>query len=240
MKSNCKKIQPNATHVFCSRRNSGKSYLAKYVLHSLVQQQLVDEVYIISQTEHISKSFDCFDDAHIVREYNPAWIQKLIKDQAAAIQKQGKDKAPKIVLILDDVIGTVSPNDPTLNSLFTLSRHCNISVFLLVQHVKQVFSPCLRQNVDYLYIGQVNDEALGVLYGVGHFPGTLKDFKKFVGEKQKEKFTFVVYDSLTDGDPWTTVRAGKPFEFKLVYGKEKRAKQCKEPRITKTINSEKK
>ena len=220
-----KKIQPNATHVFCSRRNSGKSYLAKYVLHSLVQQGLVDEVFIISQTEHISKSFDCFDDTHIVHSYNPAWIQKLIKEQAAAIQKQGKDKAPKIVLILDDVIGTVSPNDGVLNSLFTLSRHVNVSVFLLVQHVKAVFSATLRMNTDYLYLNQVNDEALGVLYGVGHYPGTLREFKKFVAEKQKEKFTFVVYDCLTDGESWTTVRAGKPFEFKLVYGKEKKSKK---------------
>ena len=78
---NSKKIQANATHVFCSRRNSGKSYLAKYVLHSLVQQGLVDECYIISQTEHISKSFDCFDDSHIVKEYNPSFIERLIKEQ---------------------------------------------------------------------------------------------------------------------------------------------------------------
>ena len=219
---NSKKIEPNATHVFCSRRNSGKSYLAKYILHSLVQGGLVDEVFIVSQTEHISKSFDCFDDAHIVKEYKPSFIERLIKEQSASIQKQGKDKAPEIVLILDDVIGTVNPNDATLNSLFTLSRHCNISVFLLVQHVKQVFSPCLRQNVDYLFIGQVNDKALGVLYGVGHYPASLKEFKKFVSEKQKEKFTFVVFDSLTDGEPWTTVRAGKPFEFKLVYETKKK------------------
>ena len=222
-----KKIQPNATHVFCSRRNSGKSYLAKYVLHSLVQQGLVDEVFIISQTEHISKSFDIFDDDHIIREYNPSFIAKLIKQQSESIKKLGKEKAPKVVLILDDVIGTVSPNDSALNSLFTLSRHVNISVFLLVQHVKLVFSPCLRQNVDYLYIGQLNDEALGVLFNVAHFQGSLRDFKKYVGEKQQGKFTFVVYDSLTDGEAWGTVRAGKAFDYKLIYKSGKKKNQCK-------------
>ena len=76
-------------------------------------------------------------------------------------------------------------------------------------------------NTDYLYLNQVNDEALSVLYGVGHYPGTLREFKKFVGEQQKEKFTFVVYDSLTDGKAWGTVRAGKPFDFKLVYRRKK-------------------
>jgi hypothetical protein len=229
-----KKIQANATHVFCSRRNSGKSYLAKYVLHSLVQDGLVDEVFIISQTEHISKSFDVFDDEHIVKEYNPVFIENLIKQQAESIKKLGKEKAPKVVLILDDVIGTVSPNDSTLNSLFTLSRHVNISVFLLVQHVKLVFSPCLRQNVDYLYIGQVNDEALTVLFNVAHYPGSLKDFKNFIGKSQEGKFTFVCYDSLTDGEAWGTVKAGKPFDFKLVYKKEKRKNQSKEKQTVKT------
>ena len=90
-----KKIQANATHVFCSRRNSGKSYLAKYVLHSLVEEGLVDEVFIISQTEHISKSFDVFDDEHIIKEYNPVFIENLIKQQAVSIKKMGKEKAPK-------------------------------------------------------------------------------------------------------------------------------------------------
>ena len=83
-------------------------------------------------------------------------------------------------------------------------------------------------NTDYLYLNQVNDEALSVLYGVGHYPGTLREFKKFVGEKQeKSKFTFVCYDSLTDGKAWGTVRAGKPFDFKLVHKKEKRKSKVK-------------
>ena len=80
--------------------------------------------------------------------------------------------------------------------------------------------------MDYLYIGQVNDESLAVLFNVAHYPGSLRDFKKFVSEKQKGKFTFVCYDSLTDGEAWGTVRAGKPFDYKLVYKNDKK-KQSK-------------
>lgn len=214
-------FKANATHVYLSRRNSGKSHLCKWILHKMLLQKIAGEVFIVSQTEKISQSFGCFDKAHIRETYEPEWIAKLMKNQGELIKKMGKDKAPSLTILLDDVIGTLKPGDESLAKIFTLGRHLNITLILLLQYSKRALAPTLRANIDYLFINRLPEDGMRIVYEMVHFAHSFKKFIDFVQSKQKGKpYLFILFDSLTPNDSqrWKTVEAPeKVTEFQIVY-----------------------
>ena len=231
------RFEDNATHVYLSRRNSGKSHLCRHILASLVPN--LDEVFIISQTERVSHSFDCFDDAHIRDSYEPNFVLDLMKKQEIRVKKMGKDKAPKILLILDDVIGTLKPDEANLNRIFTMGRHINLAVCVLLQYSKKCMSPIIRANVDYLFINRLPDQGMRNVYETVHYPGGFRKFQQFLQEKQKDKpYTFLLYNSLTkqDSERWQCVTAPEQrAEFSIVYSRADGADGGKETPHTKQI-----
>ena len=132
-----------------------------------------------------------------------------------------KTKARNVCLILDDVIGSLKPNDPLLNKIFTLGRHLSLTLVLLLQYSKGCLSPTIRGNTDYLFFNRLPIEGIKILFEGVHFDGNFKDFLKFIETKQKNRpFTFLMYDSLTgnDSDRWKVVTAPeKRIDFKVTY-----------------------
>ena len=141
----------DCTYTFVSRRNSGKSHLARFILYNLLEKKMVDEVFIFSQTEYVSKSFDCLPPTHVFNGWMPAVVNKLMHSQEKEVIKHGREKAHRLLLILDDVIGSLAPTDATIGKLYTLGRHFNITIMTLLQYSKGVLSPTLRCNSDYLF-----------------------------------------------------------------------------------------
>ena len=214
-------FKKHATHVYLSRRNSGKSHLCKWILHKMLLQKIVGEIFIISQTEKISQSFGCFDKDHIKETYDPMWIAKLMKNQGDLIKKLGKDKAPTLTILLDDVIGTLRPGDESLAKNFTLGRHLNINLILLLQYSKRALAPTLRANIDYLFINRLPEDGMRIVYEMVHYSGPFKKFLEFVKSKQKDKpYLFMLFDSLTseDSQRWKCVEApGEVVDFQIKY-----------------------
>ena len=203
-----------STIAIISKRNSGKSFLAKYLLHQLMKQGKIQSVYIFSKTERISRSFDCFPDELIIDHYDPEIIDAIFKNQEMSIQKVGKEKTPNVCLIFDDLVSSIPVNCPTLNRIFTLSRHYNVQLMILAQVCRAVFSPCIRQNTDILMINKLNDDYLRSVYECIYFDGSYRDFQKFFKSLQKEDFSFLVYDNLSATPVFYTIKA-RPCKFKI-------------------------
>jgi hypothetical protein len=182
---------------------------------------MVDEVYIFSQTEYVSKSFDCLPPTHVFNGWMPAVVNKLMHSQEKEVIKHGREKAHRLLLILDDVIGSLAPTDATIGKLYTLGRHFNITIMTLLQYSKGVLSPTLRCNSDYLFLGRLSTQALGVLYETVHFEGSQSDFLKYVQKQQSlSPYTFLLYDSLTadDRQRWKQCTAPeKRIDFKIKF-----------------------
>ena len=216
-------FQKDCTYTFVSRRNSGKSHLARHLLYNLLDNDLIDEAFIFSQTEYVSKSFDCLPSSHVFSGWKPDIVNKIMKKQEQQVTKKGRDASHRVLLILDDVVGSLSPTDQTIQKLYTLGRHFNITVICLLQYSKGVLSPCLRCNSDYLFLGRLSTQALGVLYETCHFDGGLPDFVKFIQKQQSiSPYTFLMYDSLTSKDSkrWQQVTAPeKRISFKVEFSK---------------------
>ena len=224
-------FQKDCTYTFVSRRNSGKSHLARFLLYNLLDMDMVDEVFIFSQTEYVSKSFDCLPKSHVFNGWMPNIVVKIMKTQEKEVIKLGREKAHRVLLILDDVIGSLSPTDQIIQKLYTLGRHFNMTIVTLLQYSKGVLSPTLRCNSDYLFLGRLSTQALGVLYETCHYDGNLPQFIKFVQKQQSlGPYTFLLYDSLTsiDAKRWKQVTAPEErISFQVVFSKKVKSSNTK-------------
>ena len=211
------KFKPNSTICFLSRRNSGKSHLCRHILFSMIDD--FEEMFIVSQTENVSHSLDFLPSSHIMESWDPKKIEQLMKKQEIEIKKS---KPRQICLILDDVIGSLKPNDPLLNKIFVMGRHLKITICLLLQYSKACLSPTIRGNTDYLFFNRLPIEGIRVLFEGVHFNGDFKSFQKFIEKKQRNRpFTFLLYDSLCTEDArrWKVVTAPeKRIDYKVEYG----------------------
>ena len=210
------KFKPNSTICFLSRRNSGKSHLCRHILFSMIDE--FEEMFIVSQTENVSHSLDFLPSTHIMETWDSKKIQALMTKQETEIKKS---KPRQICLILDDVIGSLRPNDPLLNKIFILGRHLKITICLLLQYSKACLSPTIRGNIDYLFFNRLPVEGLRVLYEGVHVSGDFKAFQKYILRKQKERpYTFLMYDSLCvkDRERWKAVTAPEDrVDFRIEY-----------------------
>ena len=88
------------------------------------------------------------------------WDDNLVASLIALQQEKkkkytaaGRQDYPGLLLILDDIAGTVKHNDKDLNLLVSQCRHYRISVIVAVQYYKMV-SPTIRSNAFDTYMVQ--------------------------------------------------------------------------------------
>ena len=112
------------------------------------------------------------------------FIDEIVKAQRARIDKFGKDspKVADILLIFDDLLGSIKPNSleqQQLNWLFSTSRHINIGLLVISQTSRILISPTIRANSDYIFWRQVNENYIrsifeSIFWSSGNFNSFLK------------------------------------------------------------------
>ena len=167
-------VQENSAIVILGKRNSGKSFLCKYLLRGMLtcDPPKADVVFLISPTEKLSRSFNCFDDKFIIPGFDMKRLEKILKAQQKCIlrSKLGKDdpKVKKILLIFDDCLGSIrngSEEQLFLNKLFATSRHSKIGLIILSQSSRgAVFGPVARDCVDPLFVRSMNKDQLPLIF----------------------------------------------------------------------------
>ena len=146
---------------FFARRNSGKSFLLRYLLSN--EKHSLDKVFCICPTESVNRFYsDLIPEDCIFDKYDDVWVGLLITRLTEQYKKS--NKKPKILLILDDCISDASrfQNSPNLEKVLTRGRHIGLSVMITTQHVTGI-PPIVRINLDYIFCGQMNRHSVEIL-----------------------------------------------------------------------------
>jgi hypothetical protein len=123
---------------------SGKSFLMKHFLHQMKQIKYWKKYYLISPTELLSHSFNCFDEDCIEEAFDEQWLKDLIQEKTDFILNQEtqtysakkRKKLEPVLIIIDDCAADPRiRNSPALNKLFISGRHLNMGVALLMQNI---------------------------------------------------------------------------------------------------------
>ena len=142
------------------KRNSGKSRLLRYLVEN--EKDEFKKIFVICPTECINNFYKkLVDEECIFDTYDNDWMLQLIKKMTDA--KQQSQKTNNILIILDDCISdTDFHHCQSLNILCTRGRHLNIAVILTSQYIFSI-PPVCRNNLDYVFCGQMNKKSVDLL-----------------------------------------------------------------------------
>ena len=152
----------NKTIGLIAKRNSGKSCLLKYLVEA--ERHKFNKIYVICPTEKINRFYsDIVDDECIFDNYDKKWVEKLINKMTEINSNKSQKERKNVLLILDDIVSDHNfHQSPTLKKLFIRGRHINIGIILTFQYLNFI-PPVARNNLDYLFCGQMNKQSIDLL-----------------------------------------------------------------------------
>jgi GTPase SAR1 family protein len=141
------KIRLPSISIFYGKPRSGKTYLMKRIIEDLSRRRQYDKIIIISPTAFTGQ-WDNIDTRYLWDELDEVRIYKIID-----LQKTRADRGEehRLLLVLDDCVGSANFRSNLFRRLATSSRHYNMSIMLSSQHLKCV-PPVLRTCCDYSFI----------------------------------------------------------------------------------------
>jgi len=145
-----------------AKRNSGKSCLLKYLVEA--ERHKFNRIYVICPTEKINRFYsDIVDDECIFDNYDEKWVDKLINKMTEVNSNKPQKERKNVLLILDDIVSDHNfHQSPSLKKIVIRGRHINIAVILTFQYLNLV-PPVCRNNMDYLFCGQMNKQSVDLL-----------------------------------------------------------------------------
>ena len=218
--------------VFLAKRCTGKSVLSEYVINKLLDEKKLDIVYVFSKTCMLGDNWKSIPLKYRYEDINYKKIAKILKYQMDKVKadtaKNKKKKSGKpnknlkqVCLIFDDVIDSSGSSAKgqflnLVNELFARGRHFKISVMICNQYVKNVITPTVRSNIDYLFLSCNTNEVLYYVYSLVIYKGNKNDFVDFINNQTNDHF-FVMYNNLTnDKDRYYRIKADIDYnEFKI-------------------------
>lgn len=150
-------LQIEPTIVILAKRGSGKSFLAKHLVHFF---RNYPGGIIISETEGQNGEFaKIFPDLFIYNECTAEIFDEIIKRQKKAIKKskeyyeKGKKLDPRLFVIMDDCLANkaVWKNSVGLRTIFLNGRHLFITLVIIIQDPMGI-PPDFRGNLDYKFL----------------------------------------------------------------------------------------
>ena len=184
----------NKITLLTAKRNSGKSYLLKYLVE--YEKKHFDKIFIFCPTESINRFYkDIVDKKCLFEDYNEAWTEELIssltKINADTVEKERK----KVLLIYDDILSDVDfHTSPAMKKIFTRGRHVGLSIICTSQYLYQL-PPLCRNNCDYVLAGQMNAQGKNLL--CDEFLSGDLDRKQFINlyNKTTKDYNFFVINN---------------------------------------------
>jgi hypothetical protein len=158
-KNNSNVFEMRTPHLglFLAKRNSGKSYLMRYLLLQLTKAKRFSWVFVISPTAIYNKEWDLVGEDHVSGEFNSDWVLALMTSMG---KMRMKDPTYEGLLILDDCLASVRLDDPVLKQLYLGGRHYGITVWVSSQHLQTRATTMLRSNVDYCFSFKQPDKSI--------------------------------------------------------------------------------
>lgn len=207
-------LERNPMILYCSGRNSGKSFSIQNLVYEMLKKKKYDIIYVFSNTaqiSHMDKSYE-FVNKHFIFRSNE--MDKTVT-QIINSQMKLKDKGLSLLLIFDDII---IEQTPVLNLLATQGRHYGITVIISSQKASTLISSQIRSNFDYLFWRKINTEDIkdfiySMLSNTDH---TSKEIVELT-HNNTDDYKFLMYDNTIDSkDNIVCVKAKKvKFVFRI-------------------------
>lgn len=177
-----------------AKRESGKTFLTKYLVKYWIDNDMFDEVMAFTNTNILNKEYDYLKKKFVFNRYDETKMKNIMELQKKQILKHGKEseKVKNILIIMDDVIGSLDSYSDTVREIITQGRHYKISLILNIQISKKEFSTDFRKNTDYFILGYNGKDTFKQLYDELEFNGSLSDFIKFMHTNTID-YNFVIY-----------------------------------------------
>ncbi len=183
---------------------SNSNFVSNWFLNPELAQGMFDTIYFLSNTAHQDDtSRFLIDEPNVIvfDDLNSAKVDDII-DNIIETQKQYEKKdMPRIAIIFDDIIGSLSIHNSKAFSIASRARHYNIlNLFYIVQKFKSV-NNVVRNNITHLitFAGIYNNGELKALEdefsSVGGNEGFTSLYKR---EVQSKKYNFL-YGNLQTG-----------------------------------------
>jgi len=144
-------------------------------------------------------------------------IQEIMDHQKSRI-KQKNNENTHIMLVFDDL--ALHKRSKLLEELFTLGRHMHITTIVSVQYCKNLISPTIRGNIDYLMFSIISNDSIDPIFRAIYTKMNLKEFYQFLHTYNKN-YQFVFYNNKhkTDDDKFFIVKAELRKDLKLTRKK---------------------
>lgn len=155
----CKFTIENKMVFILSKRNGGKSVLAKSLIQA--SRSYFDKIIVICPTESVNNFYSTFlDKEFIFDEFSEEYVSKLFSHLEKVNGNKPKNEQKKVLLVLDDVIADTNlRSSKILKKVFVRSRHINLSLLVLSQALMEV-TPVMRNNIDYILVSTINHSSL--------------------------------------------------------------------------------
>ena len=156
---------PNSSYnIFLGKRRSGKSVLAEYLLYEMIEEKLVDMIFLFSPTQagfNIIKDYD-FKFDNIEPLFNLLKFYEVANEYNKVVSKGKQIKLRTVVIIDDFAVNLKSKNFNILEELAVLGRHkaykpLSLSFFILAQSLTKIPRVC-RLNADNIFMNAIASE----------------------------------------------------------------------------------
>ena len=151
------RISDDSVVVLIGKRNTGKSFLTKYILYN---NKSIPVGTVISGTEGANEFYSAIvPPVFIHEEYTPLILNNVLKRQKIIMKKKNQNQSnidPRAFLILDDCLyDNTWQRDKNIRSCFMNGRHYKL-MFILTMQFALGIPPNLRTNIDYVFILREN------------------------------------------------------------------------------------
>jgi len=179
--------------------SSGKTHAFSHIFSNIYQHFSYGICF--SSTIDLNDDYQFLPEECKFKQYRPEYVNAIMKKQYNYIMKN-REK-PNYVrkhafIILDDCIGQIDFHHSLFNELFSKSRHMDISIFVLIQHMNAL-SPVMRINSVYTLITKIKANNITALYELVSCFSSQQELKEFLNQYCKD-YNCIIFD---DKDPYT-------------------------------------
>ena len=152
----------NKTVTLVGKRCSGKSFMLKHILQ--YEAHKFAKIFCICPTESINHFYSDIIPANCIYEsYSEEWATQLIEKLTAVNSNKKPEEQKKVLLILDDCIADLDfHHSKTLRNFYSRGRHYGVSLLVTTQYLNSL-PPLIRNNSDYVFVGQQNRASVELL-----------------------------------------------------------------------------
>lgn len=193
-------------------KGTGKTHFIKCVIYQLAKKNMFDFIKVICPTSY-NGSYSFLPKKHVTDSYNELALHDLLNKQVELMKRK---QPRRMILILDDCIGSANFRSPIWEKLATTCRHPHLTIIVVTQHIFRL-PPTLRDNSDTVIMLRTID--IDNLQGLYDTCGRVKwrkfsDFEEFVRLNTTDYKAIVI----NKGNSVQVVRAPSVLKkFKLEY-----------------------